>query len=637
MTLDFSTLNENQRAAVNWEDGPLLVLAGPGSGKTRVLTCRIARLIQDSPGKHFKILGLTFTNAAAAEMRQRITSLVPNADERTLLTTFHSFAANLLRQHGHHRGLRPDFTLLVQDADRHALLDEALEMAPGTNQRVTSERLLPLITRLIEKNVAPSSALQELEKSSFDEPDFFADVYQNYRKLMIERNALDFPTLMAEALGLLEHQVGVRKQIQRIYPYLCVDEFQDTNLLQYQILGHLVHPEKRNLFVVADDDQIIYQWNGASPERLCAIKDDFGMKFIQLPENYRCPAEVVDLANNLIRHNFGRFDGKGDLTAHKPRPATSVVRLQSFPDFDDEAAWVADDLAARSEAARSRCVVLARTRKLLEQVVVAMEEQRLAGYLAVRKNEFESASLQWLHAILRLANARSSRDSLRMVCKSFFSLEGINLNVRDVIARSAAEEGDYLRGWIKSALDRSELSPDARRLLAGDVTRLAERLDFWSFESAAFKWLDSLPGIATDQVDLFNEYEEEKKTWHALVSEIRSQYGRSEVTLHLLLQELDLRSKTPPRPENGIPCFTIHAAKGLEFDHVYMVGMVEDQLPSWAAVKKGDNSLEMQEERRNCFVAITRAQETLTLTYANQVHGWSKSPSRFLFEMGLLG
>jgi DNA helicase-2/ATP-dependent DNA helicase PcrA len=388
--------------------------------------------------------------------------------------------------------------------------------------------------------------------------------------------------------------------------------------------------------VVADDDQIIYQWNGASPERLSAIKDDFGMEFIQLPENYRCPAEVVDLANNLIRHNFGRFDGKGDLTAHKTRPATSVVTIQSFPDFDDEVAWVAYDLASRSEDARSRCVVLARTRKLLEQVVVAMEEQGLAGYLAVRKNEFESVSLQWLHAILRLANARSSRDSLRMVCKSFFSLEGINLNVKDVMARSATEEGDYLRGWLKSALDRSELSQDARRLLAGDVTRLAERLDFWSFEKAAFTWLDSLPGVGTGQADLFDEYKEEKETWRVLVSEICSQYGRSEVTLHLLLQELDLRSKTPPVPENGIPCFTIHAAKGLEFDHVYLVGMVEDQLPSWAAIKKGDNSLEMQEERRNCFVAITRAQETLTLTYANQVRGWRKKPSRFLYEMELL-
>jgi DNA helicase-2/ATP-dependent DNA helicase PcrA len=636
MTLDLSTLNENQLAAVNWGDGPLLVLAGPGSGKTRVFTYRIARLIENSPGKYFRILGLTFTNAAAAEMRQRLTSLVPNAGERTLLTTFHSFAADLLRQHGHHLGLRPDFTLLVQDADRHSLLDEAIDAAQGTGQRVTSERLLPLITRLIENNIAPSAALQELEKSSLEEPRFFANIYENYRKLMIERNSLDFPTLIAAALSLLENQGGVRKQTQRIYPYVCVDEFQDTNIIQYRILQHLVHPEKRNLFVVADDDQIIYQWNGASPERLIELKTDFDMKLLQLPENYRCPAEVVEIANNLIDHNFGRFEGKGRLTSHKAKPPDSVIKIKHFPNFADEAAWVADDIAARSEMERSRCVVLARTRKLLEQIVDSMEERGLAGYMAIRKNEFESASLQWLHAILRLANARNSRDSLRMACKSFFSLEGINLNVKDVIARSAAEEGDYLRGWIRSALDRSELSQAARRLLDGKVTRLAERLDFWAFEEAAFIWLDSLSDVTPDQEGLFDEYEVEKETWCTLVSEICGQYGRSEITLHLLLQELDLRSKAPVPPENGIPCFTIHASKGLEFDHVYLVGMVEDQLPSWAAIKKGDKSHEMQEERRNCFVAITRAQESLTLTYADQVRGWKKAPSRFLYEMELL-
>ncbi|MGE6699479.1 ATP-dependent helicase [Hyphomonas sp. NPDC076900] len=634
--LDLTTLNENQLAAVEWGEGPLLVLAGPGSGKTRVLTYRIARLIETTPGKHFKILGLTFTNAAAAEMRQRIATLVPNADERTLLTTFHSFAADLLRQHGHHVGLRPDFTLLVQDADRHSLLDEAIDAVDAGGEVTSSERLLPLITRLIENDIAPAFALQVLQRSSISNSEFLAQVYVNYRKLMIERNSLDFPALIAEALSLLEGQIGVRKQIQRIYPYICIDEFQDTNLTQYKILQHLVKEDTKNLFVVADDDQIIYQWNGASPDRLRGLKADFNMELIQLPENYRCPAEVVELANNLIQNNFGRFEGKGRLTAHKTAPGTSVVTLKHFANFDEEAAWVASDIQARPKHAREKCVVLARTKKLLEQVVTAMAEYGLHGYLAARKNEFECASLQWLHSMLRLANARGSRDFLRRVCKSFFSLEGIDLNVKDVIARSAAEEGDYLRSWIRSALDREELSPGARELLESAGIRLVERLDFWGFEKSAFAWLDALPDTAPDHNGIFDEYEEEKETWRALVAEISAQYGRAEVTLHLLLQELDLRSKAPAAPKGGIPCFTIHASKGLEFDHVYLVGMVEDQLPSWAALKKGDDSHEMREERRNCFVAITRAQETLSLSYSDRVLGWGKAPSRFLREMRLI-
>ena len=635
MTPDLSTLNDNQRIAVEWKEGPLLVLAGPGSGKTRVLTYRVAQFIKDSPDKHFKILGLTFTNAAAAEMRQRIASLVSGADERALLTTFHSFTASLLRQHGHHIGLQPDFTILVQESDRLSLLDEAIK-AGYPEAGSSSEQLLPLISRLIENDIAPSKALQALKKTSLGDSANIAKVYTAYRELLISRNSLDFPTLIAEGLALLRDQPGVRKQVQRVYPYICVDEFQDTNLIQYQILRKIVHPETRNLFVVADDDQMIYQWNGASPERLKELQSDFNMDLIQLPENYRCPAEVVECANKLIRYNSQRFEEKHQLKPQKNSPSTSVITLKHFQDFPDEAAWVAANIAERPKANRNRCVVLARTRKLLDQVISAFESQGLTGYLAVKKNEFESTPLQWLHSVLRLANAHNSRDHLRKVCKSFYSLEGIDLNVKDVIARSAAEEGDFLLGWIKSALDQPKLSSDVRTLIKKPVTDLAERLDFWSFEKATFEWLDGLPDILSCPKDIFDEYDEEKKTWCSLVREICNQHGRDNVSLHLLLQELDLRSKSPMPPKDGIPCFTIHASKGLEFDHVYLVGLVEDQLPSWAAVKKGDNSREMQEERRNCFVAITRTQETLTLSYSNRVHGWPKWPSRFLKEMELI-
>ncbi|MFQ5509047.1 MAG: 3'-5' exonuclease [Leptospirillia bacterium] len=188
-----------------------------------------------------------------------------------------------------------------------------------------------------------------------------------------------------------------------------------------------------------------------------------------------------------------------------------------------------------------------------------------------------------------------------------------------------------------AALNRAELSESAQELIKKTlVPILLERLDFWQFQKKTFTWLDSLPDTAPVDEGVFDEYQEEKDTWDQLVNEISAQYGKQEVTLHLLLQELDLRSKSPTPPKGSVPCFTIHASKGLEFDHVYLVGMVEDQLPSWAARKKGDDSREMQEERRNCFVAITRAQETLTMTYSDQVQGWNKSPSRFLFEMGLI-
>ena len=231
----------------------------------------------------------------------------------------------------------------------------------------------------------------------------------------------------------------------------------------------------------------------------------------------------------------------------------------------------------------------------------------------------------------------AAEPHLRRLCKAFYSLEGLDLDVKDIISRATTEEGDYLRAWASAALNRDALSFQARKLIVESLPKLTERLDFWNFERDAFSWLDGIPDAAPDIQGTFDEYQTEKTTWKELVGEIAAQYGKDQVTLHLLLQELDLRSKTPSPPPNSVPCFTIHSSKGMEFDHVYLVGLVEDQLPSWAAKKKGDGSREMQEERRNCFVAITRAQETLTLTYASRVGGWAKQPSRFLFEMGLLG
>ena len=269
-------------------------------------------------------------------MRDRIAALVPNAIERTLLTTFHSFAAALLRQHGHHRGLKPDFTILAQETDRLSLLNEAIRKAKVGSIDQTSEKLLPLISWLTEQHISPDEAHDVLERQPFKDPETLASIYQHYRRLMIEGNTLDFTGLIAEALSLLKDHPGICKQIQRVYPYICVDEFQDTNLQQYKILHHFVNEKTKNLFVVADDDQIIYQWNGANPQRLPALQENFEIEILQLPENYRCPPAVVELANKLISKNFGRFANKEVLTAHK-KASDAPVTIRGFAQFSDEA------------------------------------------------------------------------------------------------------------------------------------------------------------------------------------------------------------------------------------------------------------------------------------------------------------
>lgn len=636
--VSLSDLNSTQKIAVQWVDGPLLVLAGPGSGKTRVLTQRIAKLINENRDSFFKVLGLTFTNKAATEMRERIELLVPNANDRTLLTTFHSFSVNLLRQHGHHIGLRPDFTILTQKADRESLLSEAISRAQEdfSEGLYRSEQLLSLVTNLLDNNVRTDEAVAFLQQRGASKAHEIGSTYQQYRQLMIEKNWLDFEGVIAEAIRLLEDRPFVRQQVHRIYPYICVDEFQDTTYAQYLILKYITDPDSKNLFVVADEDQIIYQWNGANPNRLNELRQDFDMFTLQLPENYRCPAEVIAIANKLIQHNVLRDPLKEDLIAHKSVSNETRIRVKSFKSFDEEASWVASDIASRIDGPHHGFAVIARTRRLLEEVALALANEGMTSYLGVRKDEFSSSPVAWLHSMLRLAHARQDREYLRRVCQSFFDFEGTRLIVSEVVSAAAAAEGDYLRAWHHLILQRSGLGSHTVRFLTESVPKLIDRLDFQSFVTDCLDWFEIEYSYNPPPQDVMAEYREEVDTLNKLIGEVKGEIGQSQITLHVLLQGLDLRSKTPRPPDGAVPCFTIHLSKGMEFDHVYLVGLVEDQLPSWAAINKGADSHEIEEERRSCFVAITRVQESLTLTYSEEIFGWMKRPSRFLSEMGLL-
>jgi DNA helicase II / ATP-dependent DNA helicase PcrA len=636
MTLDFGGLNTNQLLAVEWTEGPLLVLAGPGSGKTRVLTMRVAKLVLDSPEKRFRVLGLTFTNKAAGEMRQRVEELVPDCRGRVLLTTFHSFCADILRQHGIHVGIKPDFVILNQDSDREGVLCDAIDVLSrnGIDAHKSDVKLLPVIDRLLSNAVAESQITQ-----LFRDQDYalkISTLYAEYRKQLIANNRLDFSSLLMIAHDLLTKKPAIAKQIQTIYPHVCVDEFQDTNLAQYLILKAIAGENPKNLFVVADDDQIIYQWNGASPERLMSLRNDFKMSVLQLPANYRCPPDVIVLANRLIQHNLERAPDKEPLYAIKTESSANVVRVRIFPTMDDELEWVAKDIAEQHGGETGQCAVLARTKRVLESTLTKMLEQGITASLAIRKSEFTSAPLRWLHAILRLANARSDREQLRRICKAFFELEGVNLDVQEITAESARFGGDLLRCWFETARGREGIEATTLRFLEAGQQRIVDRLDVLGFTQAAFTWIaDQEKKLGIHNEESFTDFQEEKVIWEELQQRVVGKYGRAELTLNVFLQEFDLSEKTAPIPTNAVRCLTIHSSKGMEFRHVYLVGLVEDQLPSFQSIKKGDKSREIQEERRNCFVAITRAQETLTLTYAEKYFGWTKNPSRFLKEMGL--
>ena len=628
---DLSSLNPNQLRAVEWGRKPLLVLGSPGSGKTFALIMRVARLIRESPDSRFRVLGLTFNRAAAKFMQERVEHLLGSDARRARLTTFHSFCAEVLRQHGSHLGLRPDFEVLTQDADRHQALDEAIQESDMAEMPTVGGRSIVLMI---------DHLLREGHDGGDDTPLPFSGsgkhwirpIYKAYMDILIRNNHLDFGTLFVCCLRLFRNYPRIAKHYRIVYPYICVDEYQDTNKAQDLLLRALCPGNDANLFVVADDDQIIYQWNGASPERLRKLRHDYGMPVIQLPESYRCPREVIDLANNLMRFNVEWSPDKMPLISVPGRQNAHSVRVRRFPDQVQEMAWIADDIGERS-LVPDECTVLARNTKLLRAAAEALRCAGLSPYVVSRKNEFESPLLRFVHSALRLANAPQESEQMRSLCKAFFDLTGVDVRAEDAEAESGAYGGSPLRGFLDAAEPGLAARVDSAPLLKALRDQLVERLKFQEFFETVFDWSSkyrSYPDGMDENADEVNEL----AVWNDLKREVRQHFD-GDPTLSQFLQELDLRPKTAPPRRGDVQCLTIHLAKGKEFQHVYLTGLVEDQLPSYYARKSGDDSREIEEERRSCFVALTRVRSSLTLTLADSYFGWPKKHSRFLTEMGL--
>lgn len=630
-----------QKKAAKWNEGALLVLAGPGSGKTSVLTCRIARLLDESQDKNFRILGLTFTNKAADEMRSRVANFVPGQESRLFLGTFHSFCADILRQHGTHLNINPNFNIYSQDNDLEAVLNEAVEDAKKESDLITEldQKTLPVIHRLKTLLVTPDESVNLFQDKSFGKR--MAVIYRAYEKILTEKNALDFNSLILKAYQLLTKYPAFAKRYRTVYPYICIDEFQDTNHAQYQLIKALIGDHHRNLFIVADDDQIIYQWNGASHKRLEELISDYSPEIIQLPLNYRCPAEVVELANNLISYNFLRASNKQPLQSFKPNFKNgNIVRLlPCFEDLDEEVSSVAKDIKKKYSKNLGSVVILARNRRLLESAASALQTEGIPAVISQRKNEFESTPFVWLHSILRLANDKQNPAHLEAVCGAFAQLAQIEIDPDEVINQAQTLQLGYLQHWLK--IVRNLVSDNLTKEIVDKVSNfLIEGRDFQKFSRIAIEWFKKIEVKKQSSTDdpskeAFARFQEELSAWEHLMQEIINVLG-SEISLEAFLHELQMHSKEAPIKPNTVILMTIHGAKGKEFDHVYIIGLVEDELPSFQSKQKGEKSPEMEEERRNCFVAITRTIKTLTLSYAKRYRGWTKQPSRFLYEMGLL-
>jgi len=622
-TLIEFTLNANQRAVVDADDSPMLVVAGPGAGKTTVLQARIERILAATSGSRFRILGITFTTVAAAAIRVRLETLAVDQRQRVEVGTFHAFAAQVLRQHGSHIGLSANFTIISASEDRLALLTETMAQHSIDGDART---LLPLLTKLYEKG-AESTLLAEALEAGRTPPSLRA-LFVGYLEFSTARGQLDFGLLIYLCLRLFRQFPVIPRQLRKVYKHICVDEFQDTSDAQFALLELLTADTSNGLLFLADQDQLIYQWNGASPRRLQEAQQRFGMNILLLPTSFRCPNIILEVANNLIRHNSSRFVSPTFTSSSSSEGSINVI--DHINDIQ-EREWLARELADIPPDRRAQTAVISRARKSLDAAMNHCDAQGIPVTSPIARYEFESAPLIMLHNIMRLAAVPGSKAALKRLAGAFYEITGRKIDPSVVWAQAEALGTNPFEVFLHS------IRPNATSAEFATMNDVAEndllgRNEFRTFSKVFFNWAERVAHNRAATAYLAS-YDVEKALW--LDFEIAHRGLQSSgVTLQNFVQALDLESKAP-KYSDRIYFLTAHGAKGLEFSRVLIIGAAEKQFPTFQAVQLGDRSEPMEEERRSFFVAVTRCSRDLSISYAEKYAGWATPRSRFLSEMGL--
>lgn len=625
---------ESQIKAIEWGEGPVVVIAGPGSGKTAVLTERIIRIIEETPEDSFRILALTFTNKAAAEMAERISDRVKEAISRVFIGTFHSFCADVLRNHGSYARIRPDYEIYSSTDDLNDIVEDLKKKyyyeVPGAD--VENLKILNAI-QYFEKNLCLTE--EDVDKVMPNTP-YRKELkwfYFEYLQALEAMNVLDFDALILHAYRLFATNPNIARLYRSTYRFINIDEFQDTNYGQYILIKSLAGEKNKNLFIVADDDQVIYGWNGANHKRINEFKEEYKAELIQLYQNFRCPPEVVKLANHLISHNSGRTIGKKPLESMKETTDEQAhIFFQHFLDETVEAEAVANLIMKLQEENSDESIcVLARNNRLLENAFNKAREKKINCENSKRKDEFETTYVLWMYLLLKLANRRTDERILSQVVAIMDSNKQI-LDSEQMVLEAQLSNGDLL----KALLPHIERIINDAEFFKSIQLNLCEGKNFLKFIDDAFVWSEKRINLIVNEEhrdQALQEFNLEKKAWRDFQRKLGYTYSLDEIVLSTYMQEFAMISKDVEPEAGTVQFLTIHASKGKEFDHVILIGMVDDELPSFQSIKKGDCSPEMEEERRNCFVAITRTKKRLYLTYAEKYFGWPKKVSRFMKEM----
>ena len=608
------SLNEQQRAAVEHTEGPVLVFAGAGSGKTRVLTYRIANLIQQHGVKPYNILAVTFTNKAANEMKERITDLLGENASRMWAGTFHGICARILRENGPEIGIDRNFTIF-DTADQLSLIRESMDSLDLDQKRYNPNAILNLISKAKEQLVLPdefgkrfSGALEDVTRG----------IYRVYQEKLALNHALDFDDLIMYTVLLLKSQPRVLEHYQGRFKYVLVDEYQDINYSQYQLVKNLA-AKHNNMFCVGDDDQSIYRWRGADVGIILQFETDYPDATIyKLEQNYRSTKKILEAAHHVVKRNRGRAVKKLWTDNDEGCDIEVIESANELEEAINIARSIQDKVSYENQK-YSDMVILYRMNAQSRVFEEAMINNRIPYKLIGTVRFYERREIKDVLAYLRLAINPYETVSLRRVIN--VPHRGIGQTSMSRLEQFAISEQITLYDALRRVLEATDIPKKARAAMA-KFAELVTHLHEMSGNVSVHRLTSEALEVSGYIQALKDDHTMESQTRLENVEEFLSvteqfELSNEDKSLPMFLEQVALISDIDTYDESGnaITLMTLHAAKGLEFPIVYMAGMEEGIFPHRRSI---DDREELEEERRLCYVGMTRAQERLTFSYAHQ-------------------
>lgn len=630
---NYDTLNPMQKEAVFYTEGPLLVLAGAGSGKTRVLTHRVAYLIEEKGVAPWNILAITFTNKAAGEMRERVNRLVEYGSDSVWVSTFHSLCVRILRRFIENLGYSTGFTIYDTD-DQRTLMRQIFKSMDVNTKQYKERGVLGVISSAKNELISPEEFLLDARASGDLRLQKIAALYIEYQRQLKKNNALDFDDLLMKTVELFDNHEEILAYYQDKFRYIMVDEYQDTNTAQFKLVSQLAK-KYRNICVVGDDDQSIYRFRGANIRNILNFEEAFpGAKVIKLEQNYRSTKTILSAANGVIQNNLGRKDK----TLWTDNEDGQQIRLKIFDTAYDEAEGIARDIVKNGGPWKDYAVLYrtnAQSRILEEKFIAYNIPYRLVGGVNFYQRKEIKDILSYLKTI---ANGRDDLAVQRIINVPKRGIGETTVNrVRAFAAERDMSFYDALLR-IRAVPGAGKAAPKIEKF-TDQISRFRHMLEEEDDIQALMEEILTSTGY---REELMDEGEIEAQTRIENIEELVNKAvsfweNEEEPDLDSFLEEVALVADVDNMSdsEDRVILMTLHSAKGLEFPYVYLGGLEDGLFPSSMAMLEDEEALE--EERRLCYVGITRAQKKLMLSAARQrmVKGETKfaRPSRFLAEI----